>query len=863
MTPSSTRSPERHESGSCPPSGHLEFPESGAALFRTDNGLEVIVKEDHGAPLVSAQVWVRTGSIYEDDLLGTGVSHLVEHMVFQGAGERGPGELARAIQDTGGYLNAYTSFDRTVYWVDTLKEGLDTALSVLSDLTTRAWFPEAEFGKETDVIRREIDLALDDPGRTLNHLLFETVFRQHPYREPVIGRLHLFNQLTRADAVGYFRRHYQPARMFLVVTGDTTVAEVREMAERWFGTAVNRPHAPVTIPEEPPQTGMRQTHIEFTTGVTHAELAWRIPGLFHADAPALDVLGILVGSGRSSRLHREIQERRRLVHNIGAGAWTPAGAGLFYVSIECDPERRLEAEQAVLDLLGEIGRSGVTEQEVAGARRRFLADQLHGLTTMRGQASDLGSSWLAAGNLNFTRDYLAAVDRVTPDDIVRVARQWLQTDSLTSVSINPKGSLAAKPAGRRTTRPEPIRRHVFPNGLTLLVREDPRLPLVDMHAVLRGGLLAECPRINGAGQLMARTILKGTTTLPADEIATRIEGPGGHISADSGGSSFSVSAHCLEPEWRDAMSLWADVLLHPAFPETETEHEAARQIAAIRQEEDHPSFVAFRALRRAAYGCHPFAMARNGTIESVGALRSFDLAAHHELLTTAGNTVLAVFGNVRFDEVRDQVAQAFASIPDGPRREPEKSLIIPEWEGRECLLPSEKRQAFLVIGFPAVDLRHPDRLALDLIDEACSDMASRLFERIRETHGLAYSVGTTQILGMTRGVFAFHLSTAPDKLEFARHELLSEIRSLAADGLTPEELDRARHTWAGKQVMQRQSSHGLARQTALDELYGLGFDHEEKVLERVRDIPLDAVNDVASRYFAAQAPIIVAVTPYA
>src|SRR5690606_679095 len=331
-------------------------------------------------------------------------------------------------------------------------------------------------------------------------------------------------------------------------------------------------------------------------------------------------------------------------------------------------------------------------------------------------------------NLDFTRDYLAAAERVTPDEVAAAARRWLIPAGLTSVSLNPKDALTKKRSAVRVGAPEAVRKHEFANGLTLLVREDARLPLVSVHASLRGGLLAEPAALGGCGQLMARTIPKGTGALTAEEIADRIESRGGHLEADSGGGSFSVSAHLLAPDWTDGLAIWSQVLLDPSFPESGTEAEAARQIAAIRQEEDHPSFVAFRELRRAAYGDHPFARTRSGTAESVGALTRQDLAAMHRSLVLSGNAVVAVSGSVGFDEAVDRTGEALASLPAGPRAEPEGSLTVPAWQGRSLAVPSEKRQAFLVVGFPAVDLRHPDRLALDLIDEACSDMASRLFE---------------------------------------------------------------------------------------------------------------------------------------
>jgi predicted Zn-dependent peptidase len=220
--------------------------------------------------------------------------------------------------------------------------------------------------------------------------------------------------------------------------------------------------------------------------------------------------------------------------------------------------------------------------------------------------------------------------------------------------------------------------------------------------------------------------------------------------------------------------------------------------------------------------------------------------------------VLAVFGDVKFDEVRVLVANAFAEMPAGVRQESGALPPVPPHAGQTISVPKDKKQAFLVAGFPTVPLTHPDRVVLDLIDEACSDMASRFFEVIREKHGLAYSVGATQVLGMCPGLFAFYLSTAPEKLDFAQAELVKEIHALAAAGLTDAEVERARKTWIGKQAMQQQHSAGMAHVCALDELYGLGCNHSSEVLERVRGITPAEVKEVCARYFSA-APLVVRV----
>jgi zinc protease len=283
-------------------------------------------------------------------------------------------------------------------------------------------------------------------------------------------------------------------------------------------------------------------------------------------------------------------------------------------------------------------------------------------------------------------------------------------------------------------------------------------------------------------------------------------------------------------------------------------------LAAIKNEEDHMGFLAFRELRRKMYGNHPFARTRNGTKESVSALSEVTLQDFQASHVVGANAVVSIYGSVDSASLLGRLDATLGNLPRGERQIPHTPENLPESAGVICdLTKKDKRQAYLVTGFRTVDLKHPDRLALDLIDEACSDMASRLFIRIREEHGLAYSVGATQIIGMAPGAFVFHLSTAPEKLDFAQEQLLTEIALLAKDGLFADELDRARKTWIGKQAMQAQSNASLAEQHAIDELYGLGWQHHETVLDRVRSISLDEVNAAAQRYFGTLQPCIVRV----
>src|SRR2546423_2556053 len=516
------------------PSHVISFPPSSAQNLFQPNELTVIVQEDHSAPVASVQAWCATGSTDEDQHLGAGLSHILEHMLFKGTKTRGKNVIAQKIQDVGGYINAYTSFDRTVFWIDVPRDGVTTALDILSDAMMNSSLPPEEYQKEQEVIRREFAMGMDDPDRMAGLLLFATAYQRHPYRFPVIGELEIYNQLTQEQVMQYYKTRYVPNNLTFLVVGDVDAEKIRQQLTELFKPYPEKSLQPVFIPAEPPELGRREVHQEFATELTHLSLTWHIPEVTSPDVPALDLLSTILGDGRSSRLYRRVREEAGLAFSISAFSYTPGDPGLFGIDATVDPKKREAAEQLALRIVEEVKHAGVTADELAKAKKITLSHHFGALTTMRGQASDIGSNWLLTRNLNFSRDYLDAVQKVTLDDIKRVAATYLTENNLTVVSLNPKGSLAGKAEGAKPVAAGEIQKFDLSNGLRLLVREDPRLPLVAVGAVFRGGLLAENPQDNGITRLMAKVLLKGTKTRTAEQIANDIEAVGGFLLRDGG-----------------------------------------------------------------------------------------------------------------------------------------------------------------------------------------------------------------------------------------------------------------------------------------------------------------------------------------
>src|SRR5881392_3235373 len=839
----------------------ITFPPSSAQKWVLPNGLTIIVQEDRSAPVASVQAWCATGSIDEDQHLGAGLSHILEHMLFKGTKTRSTNQIAQKIQDVGGYINAYTSFDRTVFWIDTPKDGVSTALDILADAMMNSTLPPEEYQKEQEVIRREFAMGMDDPDRMAGLLLFATAYQQHPYRFPVIGDLEIYNQLTQEQVMQYYKTRYVPNNLTFVVVGDVDAEKVRQQLADLFKPYPEKSLKPAFIPAEPPQLGRREVHQEFATELAHLSMAWHIPEVTNPDVPALDLLSTILGEGRSSRLYRRVREDAGLAFGVSAFSYTPGDPGLLGVDATLDPRKRDDAEKLILQIIAEVKQAGVTADELMKAKKMSLSHHLDALTTMRGQASDLGSNWLLTRNLSFSRDYLTAVQKVTLDDIRRVAARYLVDQNLTVTSLNPKGSLGAKQEVSKPATVTEIQKFELSNGLRLLVREDPRLPLVSMSAVFRSGLLAETPEINGITRLTARVLLKGTKTRTAEQIANQIEAIGGSISSDAGNNSMSVGVHVMKPDLKTGVDLLSDVLLNANFPGKAVTREKEVQIAGIKQEEEQLTAVARNILRQALFTDHPYALRSNGSPESVQQLAQKDLVAFRDKYLVGKNGVISVFGNVNAAEVKQLFEQALGKMKSGSLAltDARPSAPIPKIENVES--NKEKAQGVIMVGYRGVDMFDKDRHALELIDEASSDLGSRFFIRIREQMGLAYYVGASQMEGLVPGLFAFYLGTDPQKIEPVKTALLDEIRKLASEGLTQEELTRAKKKLIGQHQIAMQSNDSFGYQCALDELYGLGFDYYKNLERDTEAVSMDEVKRVAAKYFRDQPYVLATVRP--
>jgi len=302
-------------------------------------------------------------------------------------------------------------------------------------------------------------------------------------------------------------------------------------------------------------------------------------------------------------------------------------------------------------------------------------------------------------------------------------------------------------------------------------------------------------------------------------------------------------------------------LLNANFPQNAVQREKQVQLAGIKQEDEQLTMVARNLLRQALFTDHPYALRSNGSADSVQHLAQKDLVAFRDKYIVAKNGVVSVFGNVNANEVKQVFEQALGKMKPGALALTDSRPPAPIAKTESVESNKEKAQGVLMVGYRGVDMFDKDRHALELIDEASSDLGSRFFIRIRENMGLAYYVGASQMQGLVPGLFAFYLGTDPQKIEPVKAALLDEIGKLASEGLTEEELVRAKRKLIGQHQIAMQSNDSFGYQSALDELYGLGFDYYKKLEQDTNAVTLEDIKRVAAKYFRDQPYVLATVRP--
>jgi zinc protease len=832
----------------------------GALAVRLSNQLVVVIKPVRTAPVVSVRGYVGAGSLYEGRYLGSGISHLLEHLVAEGV-EQDPAHgsvrqaqnVSQRVKEVGGQSNAYTSLDHTCYHISAGAGKVMECVDLVADWLVRPVMTQEQFRRQQGVVSREIETSADLPARQFSQAAMGNFFGAHPAAVPVIGLAPALMRLTYQDVLDYHARLYVPQSMVFVVVGDVDPPAVLERVRQAFAPLAPGNAPDLLLPEVRPLAGVQRVVRPFA-GVTDVmqRIDFRTISLFDDDLYALDVLSYVLTNGPASRLVQRIRREQSLVTAIGSSSWTPDwGVGPFAIEFRCQPDKADAAEAAILQQLRLLKDEGITPEELERAKRQKVADFVYAQETAESQAATLATDWLSTGSLDFSDQYTRRIQAVTAQEVQQAARKYLKLGQMAITRMVPLALQQA--AATQASQPAPTEVFTLTNGLRVILHPTDAVALVSMALVTEGGLLREMPETNGLGILMARLSTQGAGSRTAEDIAAFFDRAGGSISGSCGNNAFYWQAMVLADSFEPALEIFADVVVRPTFPEKELEILRPVLLAGIdRLEEDWNSQLQkfFRA-NFAAFQGTPYRMLAAGSREVVSAATVEQVRRHYLDQINAAHSVLAIYGKFDPAAARARMEQLFAQMPV-QQRKPE-SLRTSDVPSQFEALKTDKQIAAILVATPGMVIQNiEDRLPMDVLDTIISGYqlpAGWLHDGLRGKE-LVYVVHSYNWVGLLPGAFVTYAACQPDKAAEVIQIIQADLDKAADYTPTQAEIDEAVNTILTAELLDNQSMSSLAMSAALDELYGLGWDFRSRMEELYRKVTPEDVRRVGQRYLA-------------
>ncbi|MGH8070930.1 MAG: M16 family metallopeptidase [Candidatus Entotheonellia bacterium] len=404
--------------------------------FRLDNGLEVLILEDHAVPLVTVQVWYRVGSRNERPGI-TGISHFLEHMMFKGTPKYGPGIYSQLLQRYGGTQNAFTSYDMTAYYSVLPAARLELALDLEADRMTNLLLDPNEIKAEREVVKEERRLRENAPTGPMYEELGALAFKAHSYHWPIIGWMSDIEAISREDLLAHYKSYYVPNNATVIIVGDVDTGQTMEAVRRHFDPIPSGPTPPPVRPPEPPQLGEHRAEIPRPTALAAIAIAYHIPAFDHADALPLEVLSQILSQGQSSRLYRELVYQRQLASSINTDADLRIDPSLFtIVSMLQAGKSPAEVEAALYEQLDQVTAESIADRELQKAINQALSAFVFRQDSIQQQGFTIGS-FHTLQSYKVINEYIERLRRVTKEDVARVARLYLTKTNRTVVTIVP------------------------------------------------------------------------------------------------------------------------------------------------------------------------------------------------------------------------------------------------------------------------------------------------------------------------------------------------------------------------------------------------------------------------------------------
>lgn len=856
---------------------------SSVKQFSLPNKLKVFVVENHKAPVVTLQAWVRTGSA--DEVKGQeGLSHFIEHLLFKGTQKYKVGEIAKVIEASGGELNAYTSFDQTVFYMTLSSEYVETALDALSEMVGRPLFDKEEVDNEREVVIEEIKRSNDSPSRKSSYMLFSSLYQKHPYHRPVIGYDSVVKNAPVPKIVDLFRSRYCPENMFLIVAGDVKADNIKPKIKSYFSDLKGKLRK-VKRPKDENLKGPVLNIEKSSFKESFVNVAFKTLDASEREMVALELLSYILSQGETSRLIQQLRIKNQYVNDFGASFFQGKDPGFFTFTAYLDPKNILptleEITTEVLFLAVEPPSCEEIEKNI-----QHIESHDDYQETIDSDARKIGHYEFMYNNPNYHEKYLKTLKSIKPNELTAVIRKFFKPENLAITLLTPnqvnldgwvkeyaesfrdilklpvangssdKRNISAK---MQVARPHGEPKIIEKSGAKIVFYPIENTKVVSCRVGFQGGLRADLPNKIGTCEMISKSWASGTTSQTEQQIAESIENYSSALSPFSGRNSLGLNLMTLSYQQKNIINTFKDVLLNPTFPEFPFTREKSIMLNHIQNLDDHPSHLVFMDFMSCLFKGHPYQNETFGTADTLRALKPSDLESAYKQLVNKQNMTCVIAGDYDAKFWEDQIDAIIDQMNTGKKfnkQFPHESVN----HEQKTFKSLKKEQSHIVYGFNGLTLFDERKYALNVMQSILSGQGGRLFLNLRDKASLAYSVSPVRMDGLDTGYFGAYIGCSPDKGQKAIQMMKVEFERLMSELVSQEELQRAQKYLIGKNDISMQKTSNVSSNILFDVLYGQPIPTAKEYKEKTNAVTSKEVQELAQQIFSG-APVMSCVGP--
>jgi len=835
--------------------------------FVLDNGLTVIVHEDHKAPIVAINIWYHVGSKNEKPGK-TGFAHLFEHLMFGGS-EHAPGRYIDGMERIGATdLNGTTNPDRTNYFENVPTSTVDFTLWMESDRMGHLLgaLDQKTLDLQRGVVQNEKRQGENQPYGVTRQLLTQNTYPSgHPYSWTTIGEMADLDAASMKDVQEWFKTYYGPSNVVLVLAGDIDAKTAREKVEKYFGDIPSGPpvaHQQVWVAK---MTGTHRQVVQDRVPQARIYKVWNIPEYGSAEGDYLDLVSDCLSSGKSSRFYKRLVYEDQIATDAVAFTDLREIGGQFYVRGTARPGQSIaQVERELDEELARFLKNGPTPEEMQRVKAQYQANFIRGIERIGGfggKSDRLAESQVYRGSADAYKISLKRVQEATAEDLRAAAQRWLsdgvyilEVDSFPDFKTASAGVDRSK-APDTGTPPElklpKLQRATLSNGLKVILAERHEVPLVNFILAADAGFASDGSAAPGTANLAMQVLTDGTRTRNALQISDELELLGATLRGSSNLDLSFVSLSALTAKLDPSLDLFADVVLHPSYPETEVKREQKLVLAGIDREQNTPATLALRVLPALLYGPeHPYGnpLTGSGTKESVAKLTKEDLVKFHDTWLRPNNSTLIVVGDTTLKEVTPKLEKLFAGWKSGTV--PTKNVKTVPVATKSTVYLIDKPgalQSVIIAGVVAPPRANPQEIAIEAMNNSLGGMfGARLNMNLREDKHWSYGVRTVLRDARSQRPFYAVAPVQTDKTKEALVEMNKEFRGIVGEHpVSADELAKIQANETLKLPGSRETLDALGQSIVDLVQFGLPDDYYDTYAGKVRALKTNDVNQAA------------------